>query len=156
MLSSTLSAPTFCPIRLDIGGLVRILESFVPVLKRSVCAGSIGIKDMVCWVKFDGLREFVTTRMSACHRSQGKIGSYTAVVKSLAANALLPSALRASAMFAIGQLSLLSFVVCCARIDDGLQRFERHNIRCESHTSCKRMLAKKYLVVGSEASRNRS
>lgn len=55
---------------------------------------------MIVGVKFDGLRKFLTARqkMSDTSHPQGREVTYAASWKSLAANALLPSALRASAM----------------------------------------------------------
>jgi hypothetical protein len=47
MLSCTLATPSLCPVWLDLGGLVGVLESFLVLLERSIGAGAVGVQYMI-------------------------------------------------------------------------------------------------------------
>lgn len=57
-----LAAPALGPVRLDLGGLLGILESIVPVLLGSVRGGTVAVEDVVARVEGDGLCELVTVK----------------------------------------------------------------------------------------------
>lgn len=47
MLSRTFATVTFCPVGLDPGDLFGILESVFVVFERGICAGTVGVEDMI-------------------------------------------------------------------------------------------------------------
>ena len=50
VLGGTLSTPAFCPVGLDLCGLVCIFEGCLVVFEGSVCTGAVGVEDVVCRV----------------------------------------------------------------------------------------------------------
>ena len=69
MQRCTLPAPSFRPVRLDLGGLVRILESLVELLQGGVCARSVGVEDVVSRLCIYCLGEFLTVTRSGLMRT---------------------------------------------------------------------------------------
>jgi hypothetical protein len=62
MLRSTLASPSLCPVWLDLGNLVCVLECALVVLLRGVGSRSIRVENVICRLDFNGLCEFVTFR----------------------------------------------------------------------------------------------
>jgi hypothetical protein len=62
MLRGTLASPSLGPVRLDLGNLVCILECVLVVLLGGVGSGSIRVENVICWLDFNSLCEFVTFR----------------------------------------------------------------------------------------------
>lgn len=60
MVGGTFPSPSLCPVRFDVGGLVGIVKCVLVLLKRSICARTVGVEDMICWVNLDCLGEFFT------------------------------------------------------------------------------------------------
>jgi hypothetical protein len=54
-----LSAPALGPVRLDLGGLLGILEGVVPLPFRGVGGGAVAVEDVVLGLNGDGLGELV-------------------------------------------------------------------------------------------------
>lgn len=54
------AAPALAPVRLELGGLLGVLEGVVPVLLGGVGGGSVGVEDVVVGLQGDGLGELVT------------------------------------------------------------------------------------------------
>jgi len=60
----TLPTPSFRPVRLDLGGLVRILEGLVELLEGGVCARSVGVEDVIGRLGIYRLGELLTVPWS--------------------------------------------------------------------------------------------
>lgn len=59
MQRSALTTPALGPIGLDLGRLLGVLQRICPVLFRGIRRGSVGEKNVVCGLEFDGLGELV-------------------------------------------------------------------------------------------------
>ena len=62
MKSSTLPAPSSWPVRLDLGGLLSILQGILPVLLGSIGGRPVAVENVVGGVDLNGLGESVTVR----------------------------------------------------------------------------------------------
>lgn len=101
-----LAAPTLGPVGLDLGGLLGILQSIVPVLLGGVCGRTVAVEDVVGRVEGNGLCELVTIKGTPSQpwsgNSEDRHGvsgrAYMASSKFFSAMALLPRALSSSAV----------------------------------------------------------
>jgi len=50
MLSSAFTTPTLGPVRLDLCSLFCIFKGMLIVSEGSICAGAIGVEDVVCGI----------------------------------------------------------------------------------------------------------
>ena len=66
-----LAAPALGPVGLDLGGLLGILESVVPVLLGGVCGGTVAVEDVVGRVEGNGLCELLTVKGVSVNYGQG-------------------------------------------------------------------------------------
>ena len=118
MLSSTFSAPSLCPVWLDLGNLVCVFQRIFVVLLGGVGSRSIRVQNVIG--RFDGdsfsklgtSRWSITIIVSGCQvnsaytrdvdvrrwKSKQRGFTYTASSKFFSAMALLPRALSASAI----------------------------------------------------------
>ena len=60
MKSSTLPAPSSWPVRLDLGGLLSILQGILPVLLGSIGGRPVAVEDVVVGVDFNSFGEGIT------------------------------------------------------------------------------------------------
>ena len=60
MLRSTFASPSFRPVWLNLGNLVCVLECVLVVFLGGVGSGSIRVENMICWLDFNSLCEFLT------------------------------------------------------------------------------------------------
>lgn len=75
MVGGTFPSPSLCPVRFDVGGLIGIVKCVLVLPKRSICARTVGVEDMICWVNLDGLGEFFTVpRLAAATEGLAKGG----------------------------------------------------------------------------------
>lgn len=59
MKSSAFAAPALGPVGFDVGGLVGVVQSVVPLALRGVGGGTVGVEDVVFGLDLDGLGEIV-------------------------------------------------------------------------------------------------
>lgn len=64
-LRSSLAQMALGPIRLDVDGLVGILEGLLVITLGTVDSRSVGVEDVVFGLDRDGLGELVTVSLSA-------------------------------------------------------------------------------------------
>ena len=58
--SGTLPAPSSRPVRLDLGGLLSILQGILPVLLGSIGGRPVAVEDVVVGVDFNSFGEGIT------------------------------------------------------------------------------------------------
>jgi len=70
--SGALAAPALGPVRLELGGLLGILEGVIPVLLGGMGSGPVAVKDVVLGVEGNGFGELFAATRSGQRRRGGK------------------------------------------------------------------------------------
>jgi hypothetical protein len=110
MQSSAFSAPTFSPIRLDLGRLLGVAQGLRPVLLGSVGGRTVAVEDVVVRLESDGLGELfaeVNGQQDPRQIARGTwSASYIASPNFFAAIRSLPAFLRSSAEAMAGRCGI--------------------------------------------------